>query len=87
MRIDKFLKIALLFKTRSSAEKAIENACVLINGKPAKPATDVKAEDLLVITFPDKTVTYRIKELQEHNVSRQKAKELYDIINEELHDF
>ena len=34
MRLDKFLKISLIFKTRSSGEKIIEEGNVLINEKP-----------------------------------------------------
>lgn len=86
MRIDKFLKIALLFKTRSSAEKVIEEQGVFINGKPAKPSTAVREGDLLVIRSLDREVTYRVKLLLEKNVSRQMAKEMVELVREEQID-
>lgn len=87
MRIDKFLKISLIFKTRSSAEKAIENNLILLNGKSVKPSTDVKPCDIILITFPEKKITYKILQILDKNVSRQMAKEMYEIVNEEINDF
>lgn len=86
MRIDKFMKIALLFKTRSSAEKAIEKGDVLINETPAKPASNIKVGDRIKIHFPLKTVTYEVNELHEKSVSRAIAREMTTMIEEEKHD-
>lgn len=82
MRLDKYLKTALIFKTRSGGEKNIENGGVLLNGKPAKPASAVKEGDLITIRTLEKETTYKVLQLLEKNVSRQMAKEMYEIVNE-----
>ena len=83
MRLDKFLKIALLFKTRSSGEKAIEDGKVLINDNKSKPSANVKIGDTLTISTPLKKSVYKILLLSEKNVSKKEAKEMYEVISEE----
>lgn len=83
MRLDKFLKVALIFKTRNSALKAIKDGKVTLNNSRAKPSTEVKINDNLAITFPLKKVEYKILMIKEKNVSKQEAKELYEISKEE----
>ena len=39
MRIDKFLKVSRILKRRTVAQEACTEEKVVINGKPAKPAT------------------------------------------------
>ncbi len=83
MRLDKFLKITLVFKTRSSAEKLIEAGKISINGKIAKPSSAVKPGDRIMIVFPFKKVEYEIIEIREKNVSKKDARELMKLIGEE----
>ncbi len=49
MRIDLFLKLAGIIKTRSRAKRACDGGYVAINGSSAKPATDVSAGDVLEV--------------------------------------
>jgi ribosomal 50S subunit-recycling heat shock protein len=42
MRIDKYLKVSRLIKGRTLANEACETGHVTINGKTAKPGTEVK---------------------------------------------
>jgi len=86
MRLDKFLKISLIFKTRSSAEKSIEDNEILLNGKIAKPSSNIKEGDILTIKFPFKTVTYKILKIEEKNVSKSEAKKMYEILKEEKNE-
>ncbi|MBR6062054.1 MAG: RNA-binding S4 domain-containing protein [Spirochaetales bacterium] len=83
MRLDKYLKISLIFKTRSGSEKYFENDGILLNGKTAKQAAAVKIGDIITIKSPDKITEYRILDIQEKNVSKQTAKTLYEIVKEE----
>lgn len=87
MRLDKFLKISLIFKTRSSGEKLIEKGKILINGKTAKPASDVKIGDSISIEYPFKKITYQVLNISEKNVSKKDAKELIKQTGEEKIDF
>lgn len=87
MRIDKFLKIAMIFKTRSSAEKAIENGELLLNGKKIKPSSTVKIGDILTLKTLLKETTYQVLNISEKNVSKKDAKELTKIIEEKKIEF
>ncbi len=60
MRLDKYLKISRLIKRRTVANEACDNARVTVNGKPAKASYDVKAGDVLRITFGAKTLAVEV---------------------------
>jgi ribosomal 50S subunit-recycling heat shock protein len=86
LRLDKFLKISLIFKTRSSGEKTIEEGNVLINDKMAKPSSNIKIGDILTIRTSLKKTNYKILQIAEKNVSKKDARELYEILNEEHYE-
>ena len=52
VRLDTWLDVACLFKTRSEAQKACKLGKVSVNGQTAKPHRDVKAGDKLEISRP-----------------------------------
>lgn len=54
MRIDLFLKDARIIKRRTIAKEYCERGLVLINGKLAKPSSEVKTDDIVNITFGEK---------------------------------
>ena len=83
MRLDKFLKTSCLFKTRSSASKAIENGNVLINEKKTKSSLNVKLDDILTVVTPLKISRYKIINILEKNVTKKEAKDMYQLIGEE----
>lgn len=60
MRLDKYLKVSRLIKRRTVANEACDNARVTVNGKPAKASYDVKAGDVLRITFGAKTLAVEV---------------------------
>lgn len=86
MRLDKFLKISLIFKTRSSGEKAIEEGRVTLNNSAAKPSANLKIGDIITISTPLKKTDYKVLQLLDKNVDRKLAKETYEVINEEQFD-
>jgi len=51
-RLDLWLDVACLFKTRSEAQRACKGGKVSVNGHGAKPNRDVKAGDVIEITRP-----------------------------------
>jgi len=59
MRIDKYLKVSRLIKRRTLANEACEQGRVLINGKVAKPGTEVKVGDIIEIRL--ETVPQKLK--------------------------
>ena len=51
MRLDKYLKVSRIIKRRTLANEACDAGRVLINNKPAKAGSDVKAGDILEVRF------------------------------------
>lgn len=86
-RIDKWLNISCLFKTRSKATKACEERRIKINGDVAKPAHLVKAGDELTIRTPGgKFINMIVLAVSHKNVSAKDAKMLYKVEELELSD-
>ncbi len=66
MRIDKYLKVSRLIKRRTVACEACDTGKVKINGKIAKPGSDVKENDIIEITFGEKTIKVQVTLVTEH---------------------
>lgn len=81
MRIDKYLKNARIIKRRTVAKEACDQGRVLVNGKTAKPGTEVAAGDEIEIIFGTKPMKIRVEQLLEH-VVKDAYKEMYSIIND-----
>ena len=60
MRIDLFLKDARIIKRRTIAKEYCERGLVLINGKVAKPSSEVKSDDIVNITFGEKNFDIKV---------------------------
>lgn len=54
MRIDLFLKEARIIKRRSIAKEYCLRELILINGKIAKPSSEVNSGDVVNVTFGEK---------------------------------
>ncbi len=76
MRIDKYLKVSRLIKRRTLANEACETGHVSINGKTAKPGTEVKVGDIVELRFGSNLTTVEITSVAEH-VSKADSKEMY----------
>lgn len=81
MRLDKYLKVSRIIKRRTVAKEVCENDRVLINGKSAKPSTDVKEGDIIEIQYASKVLKAKIINVMEH-VTKENAKLMYEIIEE-----
>jgi ribosomal 50S subunit-recycling heat shock protein len=76
MRIDKFLKNSRIIKRREVAKDACEGGRVSINGKVAKPGSEVKVGDVIAVSFGGKSVKAEVLKLSEH-VTKESALEMY----------
>ncbi len=79
MRIDKFLKVSRIIKRRTMANQACTQGRVSINGKLAKPGTEVKVGDKIEIVFGDQVRTYEVLDISEH-VAKKDAASMYRIL-------
>ena len=79
MRLDVWLDIACLFKTRSEAQKACRGGKVDVNGQAAKPNREIRPGDEIEITrrFGQRQKVV-VKALAEHHVAKADAKLLYE---------
>lgn len=76
IRLDKFLKISRIIKRRSVANDACSTGHVSVNGKEAKPGTDVRVGDVLGIRFGEQYHEYEILSIAEH-AAKQDADSMY----------
>ena len=81
MRLDKFLKVSRLIKRRTVANDVSDMGRVLINGNPAKPAKQIKENDIITIEYANRTVKAQILKVPTTNVSIQEAPSLYKLID------
>lgn len=79
VRLDVWLDVACLFKTRSEAQKACKLGKVLVNRQAAKPHRDLRVGDELVIARPlGRRQTVVVRALADQHVARAEARKLYD---------
>jgi ribosome-associated heat shock protein Hsp15 len=79
VRIDIWLDVACLFKTRSEAQKACKNGKVVVNGEVVKPHRAIRPGDEIDVGRPfGRKQKLLVKGLAERNVSRAEARALYD---------
>jgi ribosomal 50S subunit-recycling heat shock protein len=82
MRLDQFLKASRLIKQRSVAKWACDAGRVALMGRKAKAGTVVKVGDEVALSLRDRYVRIRILEIPKGNVNKERAKTLYEIVEE-----
>ena len=80
MRLDKFLKVSRLIKRRTVANEVSDMGRVFVNGNPAKPAKQIKENDIIEIEYATRTTKAKVLKVPAGNVSIQQAQELYEIV-------
>ncbi|NLP04393.1 RNA-binding S4 domain-containing protein [Candidatus Fermentibacteria bacterium] len=61
MRIDIFARATGLLKSRETAKKACSGGFALINGREARPSSEVAPGDTIELEFPDgRTARYEV---------------------------
>ena len=81
MRLDKFLKVSRIIKRRTVANDACDTEHVTVNGKRAKASYDVKENDIITITFGERTLKVRVLDVKEH-IGKAEASSLYEVIED-----
>ena len=82
MGLDKYLKVSRIIKRRTVAKEASEGGRVTLNGKVAKPSTEVKVGDVMEIRFGEKMAKFRILAVAE-TVRKADAGAMYELIEGE----
>jgi ribosome-associated heat shock protein Hsp15 len=78
-RLDVWLDVACLFKTRSEAQLACKGGKVNVNGRAAKPHREVRAGDVVEITRPlGRRQRVVIKGIADKHIPKAEARLLYE---------
>jgi ribosome-associated heat shock protein Hsp15 len=79
VRLDVWLDVSCLFKTRSEAQRACKGGKVEVNGQPGKPHRTVKSGDQIVISRESgRRQTVLVLGLADRSVPKAEARLLYD---------
>src|SRR5213593_2095167 len=79
VRLDIWLDVACLFRTRSEAQKACRSGKIDVNGQQAKPHRLLRTGDEIVIGRPfGRKQRIVVKGVAEKHVARAEARLLYD---------
>lgn len=79
VRLDVWLDVACVFRTRSEAKRACEGGKVEVNGARAKPHRDVRPGDEIVITRPlGRRQRVRVAGVAEKHLPKAEARTLYE---------
>ena len=79
MRLDVWLDVTCLFKTRTEAKRACEGGKVDVNGQPAKSHREIKEGDELEISRPfGRKQKVAVRALAEKHLPKAEAKLLYE---------
>lgn len=78
VRLDKWLQIARVFKTRTQATHAVDLNRVKVNGQHAKPHRNLVPGDRIEVEIGDWTRVLIVKELRDKPVSKEEARTLYE---------
>ena len=79
VRLDIWLDVSCLFKTRSEAQRACKGGKVDVNGQPGKPHRTIKSGDQIVISRESgRRQTVLVLGLADRSVPKADARLLYD---------
>ena len=79
MRIDKFLKVSRILKRRTVAQEACAGGKVAVNCRDAKPSQQVKAGDIVEITYATGTLKFKVLSIKQ-TTKKDEASSLYEVI-------
>lgn len=79
MRLDKFLKVSRIIKRRTVANDACDAAHVTVNGNSAKASYQVKENDVIEVTFGERTLKVRVVDVKE-TTKKNEASSMYEVL-------
>lgn len=79
--MDKFLKVSRLIKRREVAKELCDHGNVKINGKIAKPMTEINENDIVVIEMGRHTITAKILDVRPF-ANKEQSSGMYEILSD-----
>lgn len=83
MRIDKYLKLTRLIKRRTVAKELLERDIIKVNEKVAKPSTEVKIDDILLLPLGRHKLTVKVLNTVDY-CKKSESTTLYEILKDEI---
>ena len=81
MRLDKYLMVSRILKRRTVSNNACDSEKVSVNGRVVKASYNVKVGDIIEVTFGERTLKVRVKDIKEHTL-KSNAADLYEVIDQ-----
>jgi len=78
VRVDKWLQVARVFKTRTQATRACNLGRVRVNGQVVKPHRNLALEDEVEIEIRDWTRVLVVKELRDRPLPKAEAPRIFE---------
>jgi ribosome-associated heat shock protein Hsp15 len=86
MRLDRYLSVARIFKSRSLAAEAVSSSMVYIDGLPTKPAKEVRAGMIIEIDTPRFYKKIEVASIPDGNISKKDAASMLKLLEERTKD-
>lgn len=83
MRIDKYLKLTRLVKRRTVAKELLDRGIFSINGRVAKPSSEVNEGDVIVLPLGRHKITVKVKKIVSY-AKKDDAQDLYELLSDEV---
>ena len=80
MRLDKYLKVSRIIKRRTVASEAASAGRISVNGRVAKPSSEVKPGDVIDILMGGKHILFRVDDVREV-VRKDDAETMYTVLS------
>lgn len=81
MRIDKWLKVSRIIKRRETAKDLCADGDVFINGKKAKPMSEIEAGDELALILGRHTIVAKILEVRTF-AKKEDASKMFEVLSD-----
>lgn len=82
MRLDKYLKTARILKRREAAKQLALEKRILLNGRVAKPSSEVEIDDRIVLEFGNRILEVVVKDTPKQ-ANKEKAALMFEVIRQE----
>lgn len=84
MRIDKYLYLIGILKSRTNAKKACKKGYVFINERRVKGSEEIKEGDIIFLDFPLRNIKIKVKKIPDKkSISKKERSDYFEILSDE----
>ena len=81
MRLDKYLKTARILKRREAAKQLALEKRITLNGRVAKPSSEVDIDDVIILEFGNRILEIVVKDTPKQ-ANKEKAALMFEVIRQ-----